>query len=151
MHIAARYGHTDAAKELIQQAKALVSQHEMDVESGEGPVESEMVVARKMLRIKNENNETALHMAARNEHGMVVVQAILSHEDPKFMYTANDYRETPLYLAAENGCQQIVNELLSNPNSKSLDYGSPNGRTTLHAAAMYHQGVDISLLRNFKA
>ncbi|KAF2317604.1 hypothetical protein GH714_025308 [Hevea brasiliensis] len=71
LHIAARYGHADAAEELIEQAKAL------DLESGEGPRESEMAAVRKMLRMTNKNKETALHEAARNERSLGVVEAIM--------------------------------------------------------------------------
>ncbi|KAJ9162546.1 hypothetical protein P3X46_022310 [Hevea brasiliensis] len=129
LHIAARYGHADAAKELIAEA----SLHgEIDIERGEGPRDG----VRKMLRMTNKNKETALHVAARYERSLGVVEAILSNEDPDYTYSANDCGETPLYLAADNGCEEIVLELLRNPNSKSLTYIGPSGKTALHAVAM---------------
>ncbi|KAF2317576.1 hypothetical protein GH714_024864 [Hevea brasiliensis] len=118
LHIAARYGHADAAKELI----AETSHHsEIDIERGEGPRDG----VRKKLRMTNKNKETALHVAARYGRSLGVVEAILSNEDPEYTYSANDCGETPLYRAADNGCEEIVLELLRNPNSKSLNYVGP--------------------------
>ncbi|KAF2317321.1 hypothetical protein GH714_020146 [Hevea brasiliensis] len=114
LHFAARYGHAGAAEALIEQAKA---SPEIDIESGEEPR------AREANGIKEKSD---------------VVKAIMRYEDPdEFAYSANDCGETPLYLAVENGRIEIVLELLRNPNSQSLAYGGPNGKTALHAAAMY--------------
>ncbi|KAJ9182217.1 hypothetical protein P3X46_006238 [Hevea brasiliensis] len=133
LHIAARYGHSDAAKALIEQAKAALYDP-TDVESGEDATTRQMAAARQMVRITNKKKETALHEAARNNNGLDVVKAILSIEDPEFTYSANDCWEPPLYIAADNECTDIVIELLRNPNSQSLDYGGPNGKTALNAA-----------------
>ncbi|KAJ9162717.1 hypothetical protein P3X46_022473 [Hevea brasiliensis] len=138
LHFAARYGHAGAAEALIEQAKA---SPEIDIESGEEPRAREangIKAVRKMLRMTNENKDTALHEAARYQRSLNVVKAIMRYEDPdEFAYSANDCGETPLYLAVENGRIEIVLELLRNPNSQSLVYGGPNGKTALHAAAMY--------------
>ncbi|KAF2317628.1 hypothetical protein GH714_025851 [Hevea brasiliensis] len=75
--------------------------------------------------MKNRNGEAALHEAARNEKSLDVVKAILSNEDPVYSYSANNYWETPLYLAAQNGCEKIVLELLNRSNSQSPEYGGP--------------------------
>lgn len=138
LHIAARYGLADVAEELIQWApKASAGDEILDLESGgEEPREREMVAVRRMLRMTNKYKETALHEAARNKGSLDVVKAILGHEDGEFTYSANDGGKTPLYLAAENGSAKTVLELLSNPNSKSLAYGGPSGKTALHAAAI---------------
>ncbi|KAF5962144.1 hypothetical protein HYC85_003353 [Camellia sinensis] len=58
LHIAARKGHLDIVKELIECAKR--PGHE-EVESGGG-------AAKEMLRATNKDNDTALHMAVRNRH-----------------------------------------------------------------------------------
>ncbi|XP_057988972.1 ankyrin repeat-containing protein At5g02620-like [Hevea brasiliensis] len=138
LHIAARYGHADVAEELIKWAKASMH-NEIAIESGEGPREREIVAVRELLRVKNRNGETALHEAARNEKSLGVVEAILSNEDPLYSYSANNYGETPLYLAAQNGCEKIVLELLNRSNSQSPEYGGPNGKTALHAATMHRR------------
>lgn len=149
LHIAARYGLADVAEELIQWApKASAGDEILDLESGgEEPREREMVAVRRMLRMTNKYKETALHEAARNKGSLDVVKAILGHEDGEFTYSANDGGKTPLYLAAENGSAKTVLELLSNPNSKSLAYGGPSGKTALHAAAINRktsQGMTVN-------
>ncbi|XP_057988986.1 protein ACCELERATED CELL DEATH 6-like [Hevea brasiliensis] len=135
LHIAARYGHADAAKVLIKQAKGLPR------ESGEGPREREMKAVRKMLRMTNKNKETALHEAARNERSLGVVEAIMIHEDPnEFKYSANNRGESPLYLAVKSRNVEIASELLRHPNSQLLAYGRPTGKTALHEATMLDFG-----------
>jgi len=126
LHLAATYGHSNVVKVLIDCAKALPT----DPESG-------VTEAKKMLRMTNEEQDTALHEAARNIRVHVV--EILTKEDPEFSYSANVLGETPLYIAAsimrwvseERGT--VIDEILT--NCISVDYGGPNGRTALHAAS----------------
>jgi len=124
LHLAARYGHSNVVKVLIHRAKALPT----DPESG-------VTEAKKMLRMTNEEQDTALHEAARNRRSHVV--EILTKEDPEFSYSANVHGETPLYIpaAASRGVEErekVIDEILT--NCSSVDYGGPNGRTALHAA-----------------
>jgi len=124
LHLAARYGHSKVVRVLIDCAKSV------DPESG-------VTEAKKMLRMTNEEQDTALHEAARNRRSHVV--EILTKEDPEFSYSANVHGETPLYIAAsimprwseERG--KVIDEILT--NCISVDYGGPNGRTALHAAS----------------
>ena len=124
LHLAARYGHSKVVRVLIDCAKSV------DPESG-------VTEAKKMLRMTNEEQDTALHEAARNRRSHVV--EILTKEDPEFSYSANVHGETPLYIAAsvdwlwseERG--KVVDGILG--NCISVDYGGPNGRTALHAAS----------------
>nr|TKR86010.1 hypothetical protein D5086_0000241650 [Populus alba] len=124
LHLAARYGHSNVVKVLIDCAQALPP----DPESG-------VSEAKKMLRMTNEEQDTALHEAARNMRSQVV--EILTKEDPEFSYSANVHGETPLYIAAASGWGQeqekVIDEILT--NSISVDYGGPNGKTALHAAS----------------
>ncbi|KAG8639564.1 hypothetical protein MANES_14G151600v8 [Manihot esculenta] len=129
LHIAARQGRTDVAEELIRLADDLYG----------GNVEA----VREMLRKKNNKEETALHVAARNDKSVGVVKAILRKEDTQFdCYVndksvgvvkailrkedtqfdcyVNDSLETPLELAIENSCTHIVAELLNHFDSQSL-------------------------------
>ena len=75
LHFAARYGHSNAVKVLIDLAEE-----------------------KNMLRMTNEEQDTALHVAARNIQAQVV--EILTKEDPEFSYSANVHGESPLYIAA---------------------------------------------------
>ncbi|KAG6738050.1 hypothetical protein POTOM_059589 [Populus tomentosa] len=120
------YGHSNVIKVLIDRAKALPT----DSESG-------VTEAKKMLRMTTEEQDTALHEAARNRRSHVV--EILTKEDPEFSYSANVHGETPLYITASIGLWteergKVVDEILG--NSISVDYGGPKGRTALHAAIM---------------
>eukprot|EP00258_Populus_trichocarpa_P031570 XP_024447589.1 ankyrin repeat-containing protein At5g02620 [Populus trichocarpa] len=124
LHLAARYGHSNVVKVLIDCAKALPT----DPESG-------LTKAQKMLRMANEEQDTALHEAARNRRSHLV--EILTKEDPEFSYSANVHGETPLYIAAASSWgrerEKVIDEILT--NCISVDYGGPNGRTALHAAS----------------
>jgi ankyrin repeat protein len=128
LHLAARNGHSNVVKVLIDRAKALPA----DPESG-------VTKAKMMLRMTNEEQDTALHEAARNRRSHVV--EILTKEDPEFSYPANVHGETPLYIAASIGFLmfseehgKVVDGILG--NCISVDYGGPDGRTALHAASM---------------
>jgi ankyrin repeat protein len=126
LHLAARYGHSNVVRVLIDRAKARPT----DPESG-------VTEEKKMLRMTTEEQETALHEAARNRRGHVV--EILTKEDPDFSYSANVHGETPLYIAVSitptwsKGRGKVVDDILG--NCISVDYGGPNGRTALHAAS----------------
>ncbi|RQP03718.1 hypothetical protein POPTR_019G107000v4 [Populus trichocarpa] len=110
-----------------------------------------------MLRTANEEQDTALHVAARNIQAQVV--EILTKEDPEFSYSANVHGETPLYIAAnmrfnwrfkrhEENRKKVIDEILS--NCKSVEYSGSHGRTALHAAAMHgdHETARKILKRN---
>jgi ankyrin repeat protein len=130
LHLAARYGHSNVVKVLIDCAKALPT----DPESG-------VTEAKKMLRMTTEEKDTALHEAARNGRSHVV--EILTKEDPEFSYSANVHGETPLYIAVSITQRwskvrgKVVDDILG--NCISVDYGGPNGRTALHAASRVRQ------------
>ena len=87
LHFAARYGRSNAVEVLIDRAEARPT----DPESG-------VTEAKKMLRMTNEEQDTALHVAARNIQAQVV--KILTKEDREFSYSANVHGESPLYIAA---------------------------------------------------
>nr|KJB78135.1 hypothetical protein B456_012G179800 [Gossypium raimondii] len=88
---------------------------------------------REMLRITDQESDTALHVAAQYGDDEMV-EGLLELEDPDFSYSANKNQKTPLYLAAEIGNRGVLSVLLD--KSKSAGQGGPHGRTALHAAAM---------------
>jgi len=87
LHFAARYGRSNAVEVLIERAKKL----------GIDP-ENRLAEEKNMLRMTNEEKDTALHVAARNIQAQVV--KILTKVDPDFSYSANVHGGTPLYIAA---------------------------------------------------
>ncbi|KAI8004744.1 Protein ACCELERATED CELL DEATH 6 [Camellia lanceoleosa] len=121
LHFAVREECLDVAKALIDRVKEL----EREPESWGG-------AAKEILRATNEDKDTALHMAVRNEHLDLV--KLLTGEDPEFQHPANNADETPLYLATEIGCDDVVSVILGTCTSPA--YGGPGGRTALHAAAI---------------
>ncbi|TYH78430.1 hypothetical protein ES332_D04G225800v1 [Gossypium tomentosum] len=126
LHVAARYGHSAIVKLLI---KSCAKARDGDLEQGMGQISA----VREMLRIRDEESNTALHEAAGCGN-VEVVKALLEFEDPDFQYSANKKQETPLYIAARRGYGGMLSILLD--KSKSTAHGGPLGRTVLHAAAM---------------
>ncbi|XP_058182856.1 protein ACCELERATED CELL DEATH 6-like [Rhododendron vialii] len=130
LHIAAREGYSEIVRTIIESAKKL----EQDSESGRG------ATTKEILRATNVDKDAALHMAVRNCHFEVnkylEVVILLTKEDVDFEYPANDAKETPLYLAAEQGEQGVdVLSTLLLSTCKSSAYG-PGGRTALHMATL---------------
>lgn len=127
LHLASRYGHDHMIEMLIYYcAKALHVDH--DVEPGIRPVE-------QMLRMMNNQGETALHEAVRFNHTKVV--SLLLREYPN-LSSANNVGETPIYIAAEKGFESMIIEILDNSNLP-LMHGGPLGRTALHAAIIRNE------------
>ncbi|KAG6684201.1 hypothetical protein I3842_12G051000 [Carya illinoinensis] len=121
LHIAARYGHANIVKVLIERARD--PDHDQDLESG-------VEAVRDMLRMVTKEKDTALHEAVRYNH--LEVTKLLINEDPDFSYSVNDAGETPLYIAVERNYIELAMEILNTCNSPAYD--GPLGRTALHAA-----------------
>ncbi|PON46734.1 Transmembrane protein [Parasponia andersonii] len=146
LHVAARYGHEHIVKVLIDHAKAL--DHDRgnygldDLESGSNSSTTIYVgAAKEMLRKTNKENDTSFHEAVRFGHLGVV--RILIEEDPDYLYADNGAGESPLYMAAERGYRDLVNEILL--KCSSVVAGGPNNRTALHAATI---AKDKEMTRN---
>ncbi|WJZ88047.1 hypothetical protein VitviT2T_007380 [Vitis vinifera] len=112
---------------LIEAAKQLHG----DTERGDS------TVCVAMLRMTNEDNDTALHEAVRYHHPKVV--KLLIQEDPEFIYGANNEGNTPLYMAADWGFRdlvQMIQEICSSPAHSGF-----KGRMALHAAVILNEQV----------
>ncbi|WCJ23934.1 Ankyrin repeat family protein [Euphorbia peplus] len=134
LHVAAKYDHLDIVKLFIEEAKKPIHR---DLETGEEEA------TRRMLRLTNKHKDTALHLAIIG-NCLSVVQEILKHEDPHFTYTANIYRETPLFLAVNREYADIAIEILN--KFESPDCGGPNGRTVFHAVVFYsYSSITVGL------
>ncbi|KAJ4717371.1 Ankyrin repeat-containing-like protein [Melia azedarach] len=137
LHMAARHGHGDIVKVLIAECK---KPHQND------HPEEGIAATRRMLGMTNETKDTALHEAVR--YNQVNVVEILSREDPELPYDANNAGETPLYLAAERGYNDVVEHILLTCKSPA-DHG-PMGRTALHAAVFGKHREMTKMLLEYK-
>ncbi|KDO40217.1 hypothetical protein CISIN_1g037129mg, partial [Citrus sinensis] len=124
LHVAAKFGHSDIVRFLVERAK--LTQHENE------ELESRVGAAWQIIRMTNKEKNTALHEAVCHQN--VDVVEILTKEDPDYPYSANNYGKTPLYMAAESRSSNMVLALLE--NRTSVSHEGPNGKTALHAAAM---------------
>ncbi|MFQ6651623.1 hypothetical protein Gotur_023877, partial [Gossypium turneri] len=137
LHVAAKNGHSAIVTLLI---KSCAKARDGDLEQGMDQVSA----VREMLRITDQESNTALHEAARCGNVEVVI-ALLEFEDPDFPYSANKKKETPLYIAARRKGSGRLLTLLSD-KFKSTAHGGPHGRTALHAAAMAEDAEAIRVI-----
>ncbi|TYJ40974.1 hypothetical protein E1A91_A04G179300v1 [Gossypium mustelinum] len=137
LHVAARNGHSAIEKLLI---KSCAKARDGDLaELGMDKVNA----VREMLRIRDQESNTALHEAA-GCGTFEVVKALLEFEDSDFQYSANKKQETPLYIAARRGNRGVLSIVLD--KSTSTAHGGPRGRTVLHAAAMAKDAEAIRVI-----
>ncbi|KAF3456873.1 hypothetical protein FNV43_RR01527 [Rhamnella rubrinervis] len=135
LHIAAKRGDLRMVEALLESAKKDHKNYDTEVE---GKSAREWLI-KKMSKKK----DTALHEAVK--YNRLTVVNILINEDPDFEYSANEYGETPLYLAARKGFFEVAVKILE--TCRSPVYDGPLGRTALHAAvACNHEGLCTKLL-----
>ncbi|KAM7462910.1 hypothetical protein LguiA_031031 [Lonicera macranthoides] len=123
LHFAARGGHTGAVRGLIDFARTL----DQDIETG---IRDERL---RVLRCRNENDDTALHEATRYNR-ILVVSMLLEEDDQSIDEYKNKSGERLLYLAASRGFHDLVDVIVK--ACRDPAYGGPNRRTALHAAVI---------------
>ncbi|KAJ4830755.1 hypothetical protein Tsubulata_020788 [Turnera subulata] len=106
LHLAARFGHVELAKEILK-------------------------LSPEMVSAVNEKLETPLHEACRE--GRVEMVKLLAETDPWVVYKMNQENESALFVASERGRLDVVNYLLDFPGLLMLEVDGAT--TSLHAAA----------------
>ncbi|XP_063940083.1 uncharacterized protein LOC108201184 [Daucus carota subsp. sativus] len=114
--LAAYFGHTEVVELLIEAARDLPPD----------PITS----VQAYLRHTDQDSETALHAAIKG--GSVDAVKLLVEADPTDTHIQNKLGETPMYMAVENGYNDIVELISKTCEACSLD--GPDDSTALHAA-----------------
>ncbi|KAM3236615.1 hypothetical protein P3L10_016652 [Capsicum annuum] len=154
LHMAAHYGHSHFVAEVLKISPALLchrnkkNETALHVAANEGHMEvvhsllsMEEHHKETLMRMTDENGDTALHKAVRSQHQDVA--RLLVKEDPAFEFPSNKAWETPLYLAAESGLREALSEILNSCKQPTSSAG-PLNRTPLHAAVIQeHMGMYI--------
>ncbi|PQM34168.1 hypothetical protein Pyn_37938 [Prunus yedoensis var. nudiflora] len=109
-----------------------------------GPADGES--QNKLLRVKNSDNDTMLHLAVRYNHDEVVIR--LMEADPQLCCFTNKANESPLFLAVRKGTPSIVHCILKAYESGvSPSFQGTNGLTALHAAVTQEQLKDKGVVK----
>ncbi|KAG5554515.1 hypothetical protein RHGRI_012158 [Rhododendron griersonianum] len=131
-----------AAKIDIEQVEETMSIKEVNREKVEEIMRATKEV-EEIMRATKVDRDTGMHTAARNRFvkenrdTYLEVVKLLSEEDTEFQHPANNFQETPLYLAAERGIMGVaIVDTLVETYKSLLTCSGPGGRTALHAAAL---------------
>lgn len=129
LHLAAYYGHTQVVKTLIYAAEYLPS-----FSAGQlaATVSNPINSYKAFVRHANDSMNTALHVAVSK--GNLDIAKLLVDADKSHRHNQNCNGETPIYLAAKLGYNDIVMMLCSVCKNPALD--GPEGRTALHASIL---------------
>ncbi|KAM3268568.1 hypothetical protein P3S67_031509 [Capsicum chacoense] len=146
LHVAAHYGHCHFVAEVLKISPALLchrnkkNETALHIAANEGHIEvvhSLLSIDEhhkdKLMRMTDDNGDTALHKAVRSRHQDVA--RLLVKEDPEFEFPSNKAWETPLYLEAESGLREALSEIL-NACKQPTSSAGPLNRTPLHAAVI---------------
>ncbi|KAF3335025.1 ankyrin repeat-containing protein [Carex littledalei] len=130
-HQAARFGHDNILRILIEHAKELGDSN-----------------LKKLLSQENCLGETALHEAARHGHGAVV--STLMEEDLELAGLVNNDFVSPLYLATARGSLDMVKNMVTKLRNHEITpafYSGPKKQTALHAAVLQVPELTEELLQ----
>lgn len=151
LHIEAAGGHEGVVESLIDFAKSQVDNQQKGITAtNNGGGSAVAGVVMEMLRARNRDRDTPLHLAARLKFPLGIVR-LLTRADQWLDYGPNEAGETPLYSVVERHSGiYVVSEILK--NCKSPACGGPGGRTAMHAAVTWRWRVGryISLYTLFR-
>ncbi|XXG44993.1 hypothetical protein AAC387_Pa02g0200 [Persea americana] len=164
LHISARLGHVDFVQEMIGLCRHLVMQPNSDgntplhCAATNGRLEvvqllSESSVNRQdvsLLRMRNNQGNTALHEAVMKGHDDVAIR--LLQADQTLSSIVNNSGMSPLHLAAKRERPEVVQEILTNlvlgenERREVTRMRDSIGRTALHYAAERDNSEIVNIL-----
>ncbi|PHU18446.1 hypothetical protein BC332_14141 [Capsicum chinense] len=146
LHVAAHYGLSYIVAEVLKISPALLchrnkkNETALHIAANEGRIEAVHLLLsiddhynETLMRMTDENGDTALHKAVRSRHQDGA--KLLVKKDPKFEFPSNKAREIPMYLAAESGLREALVEILNSCNQPTSSAG-PLNLKPLHAAVI---------------
>ncbi|PQM36407.1 protein ACCELERATED CELL DEATH 6-like [Prunus yedoensis var. nudiflora] len=158
LHIAASFGHAKLAAEIIHLHKPLLFEKNFEGDTAlhmtakAGDLDTANTLLREapgaenadvvfMLRTwKNDEENTPLHEALI--HGHQSVAKCLIEAYPAFSFYVNKEAKSPLYLAAEEGFDEIV-KLINKKAVEKKPEVRVNGKSPLHAAILGRRNNEI--------
>ncbi|XP_071700657.1 protein ACCELERATED CELL DEATH 6-like [Rutidosis leptorrhynchoides] len=160
LHLVSEWGNVNYVKEILKNHSSLLYRRNSEGETAayvaarEGHVDILAIMINyfknkkddiELLVTRDMDKDTALHIAIRNHHVGVVFW--LMFEIPQLINCVNDYSMIPHFLAAERGFEHILENVISKCNL--LDVTTRNGKTTLHAAAVFGSEACISIVMRY--
>ncbi|XP_068665127.1 ankyrin repeat-containing protein At5g02620-like [Aristolochia californica] len=139
-HVAAKLGHLEVLKELLQAFPELAMTTDssnstaLHTAANQGHIDVVNLLLERdsnLAKIAKSNGKTALHSAARMGH-LEVVKAVLSKE-PTIGFRTDNKGQTALHMAVKGNKVEIVLELLK-PDPSVIALEDKKGNTALHIA-----------------
>ncbi|GAB4851394.1 hypothetical protein Ancab_030797 [Ancistrocladus abbreviatus] len=149
LHVAANLGHHDIVKLLIDSYKSYLE----DIEGAKRRstlltlMIAEEGIATDPWSAQNSSGDTPLHLALRNEHQEEAMH--LLGTDPNLACYTNNRGESPLYIAAAYGMEEVLEKILTSDMPYSTS--GPGGATPLHAAIYGSTEKAVKLLLEKRA
>ncbi|XP_072956497.1 protein ACCELERATED CELL DEATH 6-like [Typha angustifolia] len=157
LHIAAGLGHIGLAEVVCSKDASLLLSENLRSETPlfcaarEGHHDMVSLIIRlaqeygigrdEVLGKKDNRGNTALHEAARHDHGKVA--KVLMTAAPALASVVNQSDMSPLYVAAMRKSEGIVQTLIQ---YKDASFAGPNRKTALHAAVLQSRDITSMLL-----
>lgn len=127
LHIAAKSGEKMIASSLIHLGR------DDDASDKEENAREMITCDAMLLRVRNEDGNTALHEALINRHEWMAVYLTGDNEE---MLLENNEGKSSLYLAAEAGFASCLCFMLESPSREANIYERLKGKSPIHAAIM---------------